>query len=1124
MEDVGFHGFSALVMDVLIAAVMLGFVGVVAAVSAGLLQPEGEVTNGTVAAGVIVGVLHGDGRIHLLLKIVCRQSFPQATPLVIRQTAQCILDGELVRSQTVLRSGIHLVHHSGLAIQILLDLFDIRPVEEVLQGAQRAGQVAVCAVDHVAEVDGDFRLHLVHVQQADIDGGRGKIDGVDEFINAIAVVFLRLNRSSLVGIDGIAADEVLLGLDVELCVGVVGLEAEVHIEIVIPFDVAAGFAFYELADNFVVHSSLDKGIRNFFCLRFCLLAITAGILAVGVNEVAVFQPEPVASNTTGFTVHQDIGLLHDDYSIIGNFYRIGHPDQFTVVEDLVIPGDGVVLLALVIGGFRYLSSTEFRRIAGIPVFADILAFAGDPVAVLQNDPGLAIGIRFLHGQLPIGRYCSALFDPCDGIEGIADLVGDIRHQVDLFTGLQGGVEKILQHFHQLFRIIDDSMIRVLFIFPCIWRVCGDPFQNLCTAFSCTHAQTDGHQDGFTAVITLGFDTNLIAPVLGSTINRCSFAFRIIWLTQRKLCLIRSNRCTIRDQDRVGVLGTLVIEVLVGQMIFIDILQCDIRSGTAAGVDIADLIDQHLHLVGRQGHRTNALVMIRRLVKPDQCHGTIVIGVGELVDGVGQGILEVVQTVQLTVGPVERVVFTDSITSINVILNCTLTDLIVQTTAITFDLLFTSRCNFLPIIVDVCQGIRCLGRLFTVSTYSRVHRKLTGLLIAGSVLVIRLGIIRGVLEHPVLTIIPDGVNRRGDTGFSNDVVELICKQDTILDQLIQLFLGLSITGIIHDIRIVYGLSITLFAVLCCTRIKTNCDLRISSIFARNRRQARREKHGVGLIDNKDNVHRVHLIQTKVGFRRQHDLVGAVVVVLHLGDLVRAQQIGIVVQVFADAVGAVENYSAILCFLNSEFSFGIHVTDVASCGGDLLNGIGGIVGIGVYRKIRQIDLRFRAALNGCNDLTCAVSDLKHAAGQWGDITILICCKIVESQGINGGNAGVDSLGIVFFHRRRFFGYFGKINRSSIILICMGHPSVSGIISEPIGRIPGCSHLTCRIIAINNIQIVMQHITQCDTICIHTKIFLCAVRGGHKTDRISIALFHQPGECIHVCTHSRFIQCPR
>ena len=57
---------------------------------------------------------------------------------------------------------------------------------------------------------------------------------------------------------------------------------------------------------------------------------------------------------------------------------------------------------------------------------------------------------------------------------------------------------------------------------CLRRLCGNPFQNLCTTFSCTHAQTDGHQDGLTAVITLGLDTNLIAPVLGKAVNGKAF--------------------------------------------------------------------------------------------------------------------------------------------------------------------------------------------------------------------------------------------------------------------------------------------------------------------------------------------------------------------------------------------------------------------------------------------------------------------------------------------------------------------------------------------------------------------------------------------------------------------------
>ena len=407
----------------------------------------------------------------------------------------------------------------------------------------------------------------------------------------------------------------------------------------------------------------------------------------------------------------------------------------------------------------------------------------------------------------------------------------------------------------------------------------------------------------------------------------------------------ANRCTIRDQNRVGFVGRLgellsrnhiaiqVLGIRRAIQMGMGMLQCDIRSGTAAGVDITDHLDQLLHVVGRQSHRANALVNIYRFVKSDQCHGTIVIGVRKLTDGVRQGILEVVQTVQLTVGPVERVGHRSSIFHVcniriccfNIVIDSTLADLIAQAAAITLERNVRSigrRCSKIPIVINVVYSSRI--RLFAESSYNRVHRILINLPIAGSVLIIRLGIVGRILVHPVLTIMPDGKHRGGDTLFRNDVVQLIRINDISAEQVIQL----------RNVSIVTSFVLCILRFCQVFRIKIYIDGCITvSIFHLS--QARREEHGVGLIDNEEDVHRVHLIQSEVGFRRHHDLVGSVVVVLHLGDLVSLQQVVFVVHISANGLITVKHLIS-----NGKCSLRIHIPDVALCGGGLLNGISAI----------------------------------------------------------------------------------------------------------------------------------------------------------------------------------------
>ena len=94
---------------------------------------------------------------------------------------------------------------------------------------------------------------------------------------------------------------------------------------------------------------------------------------------------------------------------------------------------------------------------------------------------------------------------------------------------------------------------------CIQRPCGDGCQNLSTALSRTHTQTDGHQNGLTVCGVRdirGTNANLVTPVLNTAIDGSIFGFRTIRITQIDSRVAGSNRCTIRDQNRVGFVGRL----------------------------------------------------------------------------------------------------------------------------------------------------------------------------------------------------------------------------------------------------------------------------------------------------------------------------------------------------------------------------------------------------------------------------------------------------------------------------------------------------------------------------------------------------------------------------------------
>ena len=358
-------------------------------------------------------------------------------------------------------------------------------------------------------------------------------------------------------------------------------------------------------------------------------------------------------------------LRHDDRSSLGNFGQCGNPNQFTVVDHLVVPFDLVVAVFI----DCQLSGAENRRILGILFGADILAFAGDPVAGFQNDPVLFGVLGILHYQLGPVIGGRAFRHPCDGIEGIADDVRDVRHQVDLLTGLHTGVQQLLQHFYQLGRIIQD--LEVVSFPRLVVAVGGDLTQDLGAALNGAHAQTDGHQDGFAVTVRVvqsnGIDTDLIAPVFDTAVNRKAIAlvgitcglslirtrigyrelleFRparisrlgIRTIAQMQHAFIGKNRRTVGDQNGKGVVCALGIGVLrmflvvfiipgnlTGQMI-VDVLQCDILTGTAVGLDTVDRIGQPQHVVGTQLPGASALLMVGILVEADQGHRTVGVG-------------------------------------------------------------------------------------------------------------------------------------------------------------------------------------------------------------------------------------------------------------------------------------------------------------------------------------------------------------------------------------------------------------------------------------------------------------------------------------------------------------------